>query len=103
MAENTKGSEVSCPVSKICGGCVYAGLPYAEQLKKKEKRVRDLLSSLCSVRPIVGAEHPCFYRNKVHWRPTRTSLHVATKTHRNKEKIFNRQKGIKRSRCFKYY
>ena len=67
MPEKKNGSEVSCPVSKLCGGCVYAGIPYAEQLKKKEKRVRDLLSSLCSVRPIVGAEHPCFYRNKVHW------------------------------------
>ena len=46
MAENTKGSEVSCPVSKICGGCVYAGLPYAEQLKKKEKRAN--LTRVCA-------------------------------------------------------
>ena len=56
-----------CPVARTCGGCAFAGVPYAEQLKKKEKRVRDLLSSLCEVRPIVGADPACFYRNKVHW------------------------------------
>ncbi|MBR5974269.1 MAG: 23S rRNA (uracil(1939)-C(5))-methyltransferase RlmD [Clostridiales bacterium] len=56
-----------CPVSKNCGGCDYVGIPYTEQLKRKEQRVRDLLSSLCPVRPIVGAKEPCFYRNKVHW------------------------------------
>ena len=57
----------SCPVSRNCGGCTYASVPYSEQLKKKEKTVRDLLSGICTVRPIVGAKDPLFYRNKVHW------------------------------------
>ncbi|MBP5417922.1 MAG: 23S rRNA (uracil(1939)-C(5))-methyltransferase RlmD [Clostridiales bacterium] len=56
-----------CAVSKNCGGCIYASVPYAEQLKKKEKSVKDLLSGICEVRPIVGAKEPLYYRNKVHW------------------------------------
>ncbi|MBR5425651.1 MAG: 23S rRNA (uracil(1939)-C(5))-methyltransferase RlmD [Clostridiales bacterium] len=57
----------SCPVSKNCGGCAFASVSYKEQLKKKEKTVKDLLSSICDVRPIVGAKDPMYYRNKVHW------------------------------------
>ena len=56
-----------CPVAKSCGGCAYASLEYKEQMKKKEKFVKDLLSPLCSVRPISGAKEPLYYRNKVHW------------------------------------
>lgn len=56
-----------CPVSEKCGGCVYASLEYAKQLEEKEKRVKSLLSSICPVRPIVGADEPFYYRNKVHW------------------------------------
>ena len=62
-----KNMQNACPTARLCGGCAYSSGPYAEQLKTKEKMVRDLLSPLCSVRPIVGAEHPCYYRNKVHW------------------------------------
>lgn len=67
MTEKKNAGRNNCPVSKNCGGCDYVGIPYKEQLKRKEQRVRDLLSSLCPVRPIVGAKDPCFYRNKVHW------------------------------------
>lgn len=56
-----------CKVARQCGGCAYAGVEYKKQLSEKEKRVKALLSPLCEVRPIVGAENPCFYRNKVHW------------------------------------
>ncbi|MBR5058689.1 MAG: 23S rRNA (uracil(1939)-C(5))-methyltransferase RlmD [Clostridiales bacterium] len=65
--KKTANAKPNCPVSKTCGGCVYASVPYPEQLKKKEKFVKDLLSSSCEVRPIVGAKDPLFYRNKVHW------------------------------------
>lgn len=57
----------TCVSSSKCGGCEYSGVPYSEQLEKKEKRVRDLLSPYCRVSPIVGADKPCYYRNKVHW------------------------------------
>lgn len=65
--KKTANAKPNCPVSKTCGGCIYASVPYSEQLKKKEKFVKDLLSSSCEVRPIVGAKDPLFYRNKVHW------------------------------------
>ena len=55
-----------CPVYKKCGGCDFQGVPYEEQLKKKEKQVRKLLAPYCKVHPIIGMEDPYHYRNKVH-------------------------------------
>lgn len=55
-----------CPVYKKCGGCDYQGMPYQEQLKRKEARVRKLLAPYCKIKPIIGMEHPYHYRNKVH-------------------------------------
>lgn len=55
-----------CPVYKKCGGCDYQGIPYKEQLKQKEARVRALLAPYCKVNPIIGMERPYHYRNKVH-------------------------------------
>ena len=42
------------------------GMPYAEQLRHKEKRVRILLDSFGKVHPIIGMKDPYHYRNKVH-------------------------------------
>ena len=55
-----------CPAAKRCGGCAYQGVPYQEQLKKKQKQVEELLGSFGPVEPILGMEQPYFYRNKVH-------------------------------------
>ena len=54
-----------CRFTKKCGGCAFLGMTYAEQLKKKEDRVRRLLKDLCPVRPAIGMEDPWHYRNKV--------------------------------------
>lgn len=56
----------SCPLQKKCGGCQYQGIPYSEQLKKKENMVRKLLKPFGPVRSIVGMDFPYYYRNKVH-------------------------------------
>jgi len=53
-------------VAKKCGGCEFQGMPYAEQLRHKEKRVRILLDSFGKVHPIIGMKDPYHYRNKVH-------------------------------------
>lgn len=55
-----------CKLAKKCGGCQYQGLPYKEQLKKKQKMEGKLLSGFGKVEPIIGMEDPYYYRNKVH-------------------------------------
>ncbi len=38
--------EEACVHSGICGGCIYQGLPYEEQLKIKESQVKELLDQV---------------------------------------------------------
>lgn len=56
----------ACPYSKKCGGCAYQGIPYEEQLRKKQTAVNSLLGKFAKVEPILAAECPKHYRNKVH-------------------------------------
>ena len=56
----------ACPYAAACGGCQYQGVPYAEQLRRKQARIEALLSPFAAVRPILGMEDPFHYRNKVH-------------------------------------
>lgn len=55
-----------CPIAKKCGGCQYQGIPYPQQLMKKEKEVRALFKGICTTHEIAGMEEPYHYRNKVH-------------------------------------
>lgn len=55
-----------CPYSKKCGGCQYTHIPYKEQLKNKQKKVKKLLDKHCEVKNILGMDNPYYYRNKVH-------------------------------------
>lgn len=57
---------MKCNISKKCGGCQFQGIPYKEQLKKKQKKEQSLLGAYGKVRPIIGMENPYYYRNKVH-------------------------------------
>ena len=63
-----------CPNAQRCGGCQIMQLDYKEQLKLKERRVRENLIRLGGqkdppVRPIIGMDGegniPLHYRNKV--------------------------------------
>jgi len=57
--------EKSCPFQKQgCGGCSFLGMPYAEQLLKKQARIDALLASFCVPEEIVGMDEPYHYRNK---------------------------------------
>ena len=58
-------NEKVCALYKKCGGCQMMNLPYAEQLRWKEKQVRILLDKFGSVSPIIGMDDPYHYRNKV--------------------------------------
>lgn len=61
-----ESAEELCSVAKKCGGCRWINRPYEEQLKLKEKWVKELLSPYCKPEPIIGMENPAHYRNKVH-------------------------------------
>ena len=58
--------DFNCPVQARCGGCQLSGMPYPEQLKLKQKRVKQLLGSFGEVQTIRGMDRPYHYRNKVH-------------------------------------
>ncbi len=57
--------DTGCPYAKKCGGCDYQGMPYEEQLQKKQAYMRRLMEPYCSVKPIVAMENPYHYRHKV--------------------------------------
>jgi 23S rRNA (uracil1939-C5)-methyltransferase len=54
----------------LCGGCKWQHLEYQAQIQQKENQVVNILRrvgklSIPEVRPILGVEHPYFYRNKL--------------------------------------
>lgn len=66
VANKSNANSQKCAVANKCGGCQFQGVPYGEQLKKKQKQEEALLGKFCKVNPIIGMEHPYYYRNKVH-------------------------------------
>ena len=64
--ESTEKSTDGCQLAKKCGGCVYQGLSYDKQCKRKQKTVEELLGDMVRVWPIIRMENPYHYRNKVH-------------------------------------
>ncbi len=59
-----------CEHFGMCGGCKWQSLPYAEQLKFKQRQVTDQLRrigrvNLDEVSPILGSEKTTHYRNKL--------------------------------------
>ena len=61
--------EGDCPLFGRCGGCQFRHMSYAEELRAKGQRVSDALARLGGVQlelpPVLGAEDPSRYRNKV--------------------------------------
>ena len=64
--DQNKNEMSDCPVSRRCGGCIYSGIPYLDQLKKKQEMLQGLLGGFGEVLPILPMEDPFYYRNKVH-------------------------------------
>ena len=57
--------QFSCLLYKQgCGGCPMLALPYEEQLRKKQKKIKKLLGNFGKPQPIIGMENPWHYRNK---------------------------------------
>lgn len=59
-------SAMNCLVQGKCGGCKLLHLSYEEQLKKKEKRLKELCGRFGRLEPMIGMEDAYHYRNKVH-------------------------------------
>ena len=61
--------EPDCPLAGRCGGCQFRHMTYAEELRAKGRRVADALERVGGVKlelpPVLGAEEPERYRNKV--------------------------------------
>ncbi|MCI8303407.1 MAG: 23S rRNA (uracil(1939)-C(5))-methyltransferase RlmD [Lawsonibacter sp.] len=61
--------EPCCPLYGRCGGCQFRHMTYAEELRAKGQRISDALERVGRVKldlpPVLGAEHPDRYRNKV--------------------------------------
>lgn len=58
--------EPACPVFDKCGGCQLLHMSEEAQKAFKQKLCEDLLGGFGKVRPILTAENPKNYRNKVH-------------------------------------
>ncbi|MBQ8306402.1 MAG: 23S rRNA (uracil(1939)-C(5))-methyltransferase RlmD [Blautia sp.] len=61
--------EPVCPVARQCGGCQLQSMKYEEQLRFKEKKVRDHLERIggfanLQMEPVIGMDTPYHYRNK---------------------------------------
>ncbi|MBR2578088.1 MAG: 23S rRNA (uracil(1939)-C(5))-methyltransferase RlmD, partial [Erysipelotrichaceae bacterium] len=54
-----------CPVADLCGGCDYQVISYSRQCSIKQERIEELFKNLIKVQPIIKAEDPFNYRNKV--------------------------------------
>ena len=48
--KNRSGEKAVCPQAKKCGGCQYIGVPYEEQLRKKQKRIEELMKGIRCMR-----------------------------------------------------
>ena len=70
IVPSTSRIKPDCAVSQKCGGCAFRHIRYEEELKIKQKHVKDCLERIGGfkdiiVEPIIGAKNIFNYRNKV--------------------------------------
>lgn len=74
LEKSSKRVNPICPFFGICGGCDIMHMPYMEQLKFKEEKVRNALGSLVDqsfIQKIVY-DNNLYYRNKVIFKVDKT-------------------------------
>ena len=75
--QSNSSADPLCPVFGQCGGCSYQNISYEEELKIKERYLRDLvqeslnISDQCII-PIVPSPKPYHYRNRLDLKLKRT-------------------------------
>ncbi|HEU5212704.1 MAG TPA: 23S rRNA (uracil(1939)-C(5))-methyltransferase RlmD [Gaiellaceae bacterium] len=79
--------DAPCAHYPACGGCRFQDFAYAAQLDAKEAQVRDALTRIAGIaepplEPIVPAESPFFYRNKMEYSFTRSEDGPVSGLHR---------------------
>lgn len=89
--------EPRCKHFGVCGGCKWQHLPYALQLKYKEKQVRDNLTrigkvDLPQIRPIIGSAEIFLYRNKLEY--TFSDKRCLTKEEVDSENKYEREGAL---------
>lgn len=68
-ASSVSESDGLCPLAQACGSCPHIGIPYGEQLQRKQQAIgrlfADLAGDSCTVFPILGMDDPLRFRNKI--------------------------------------
>ncbi len=74
-------TEPSCPVYETCGGCQLQHLSYEGQLEIKRLQVEDALRRIghlqTEVLPVLGADNPWYYRNKMQFPAAETKGEIS--------------------------
>jgi 23S rRNA (uracil1939-C5)-methyltransferase len=83
-----------CEHFGICGGCKWQMLPYADQLRYKQKQVTDNLTrigkiELPEITPILGSVKTEFYRNKLEFTFSNKKWLTSEKMHLGQEQNMN--------------
>jgi 23S rRNA (uracil1939-C5)-methyltransferase len=86
-----------CEHYGICGGCKWQTLPYAEQIRFKQKQVVDSLTrigkiDLPEITPILGSKRTEFYRNKLEF--TFSNKRWRTNEEIAEEKVFDTMNAV---------
>lgn len=89
--------EPLCEHFGVCGGCKWQILPYAEQIRYKEKQVVDNLTrlgkiELPAISPILGSARTEFYRNKLEF--TFSNKRWLTEEQIGSEETFDNMNGL---------
>ncbi|MSP15229.1 MAG: 23S rRNA (uracil(1939)-C(5))-methyltransferase RlmD [Myxococcales bacterium] len=66
----TATEPVRCPHFGPCGGCTSLDIPYADELRAKEEKLKTAFSRHAELErapflPIIGAQEPLLYRNSI--------------------------------------
>ena len=89
----------ACSIARQCGGCQIQALSYEEQLKFKEKKVRDHLERIggfkdLEMEPIMGMEEPYHYRNKAQFPVEKIKTERSLPVFTQEERILLLRTGI---------
>lgn len=66
LEQSPERVEPDCPVFDSCGGCQLLHMSKRAQAEFKQEMCERVLGGFGTVAPIITAEHPDYYRNKIH-------------------------------------